>query len=104
MSEKYQVRYLPAAENDLLEIFRYIKEDDTEAAIALMQKINSNISNLKIFPHMGANPKDRHLVKLGYKMLVVDNYLVFYVVKEEIVKIRRVIHSGRSYSSFDWAQ
>jgi hypothetical protein len=34
---------------------------------------------------------------MGYRMLVVDKYLVFYVVKK-IIQIRRVIHGARRYS------
>jgi hypothetical protein len=35
---------------------------------------------------------------MGYRMLVVDKYLVFYVVKKKIIQIRRVIHGARRYS------
>jgi plasmid stabilization system protein ParE len=34
---------------------------------------------------------------LGYRMVVIGNYLAFYVVKKDVVQIRRVIHSSRNY-------
>jgi plasmid stabilization system protein ParE len=43
-------------------------------------------------------PKDDRLKKLGYRMLIVGKYLVFYVVKANTVQIRRIIHGARQYS------
>ncbi|MCP4155290.1 MAG: hypothetical protein GY757_46620 [bacterium] len=30
-------------------------------------------------------------------MIIVENYLVFYVLKEKIIQIRRILHSARNY-------
>jgi len=49
------------------------------------------------FPDMGANPRNRRLKSKGYKMLIIDDYLVFYVMIEEIVEIRRIISAKRNY-------
>jgi plasmid stabilization system protein ParE len=46
---------------------------------------------------MGVTPKDRRLELLGYKILVIGNYLVFYVVRDDVVEIRRIIHGKRNY-------
>ena len=37
------------------------------------------------------------LKKLGYRILIVEKYLVFYVVKNKTVQIRRIIHGARRY-------
>jgi plasmid stabilization system protein ParE len=34
----------------------------------------------------------------GYRMLVIGNYLAFYVIRGNIIEIRRVIHGSRKYS------
>lgn len=33
----------------------------------------------------------------GYRCLVVENDLVFYIIKENIVQIRRIIYNKRNY-------
>lgn len=47
---------------------------------------------------MGQIPKDNRLQSLKYRILVIDSYLVFYVVKDTIVEIRRILHGKRRYS------
>jgi len=98
MSEPYEIRYLSTAEKDLIDIFEYIKKDNPSAAISQLEKFDESVSQLALNPFLGVIPKDERLKKLGYRMLIVDKYLVFYVVKTEIVQIRRIIHGARRYS------
>lgn len=95
---KYEIRYLPSAQEDLFEILDYIKVDNPNAAIEFIKQIESEISKLASFPRMGVIPNDSQLQTSGYRMLVIDNYLVFYVVLNNVVEIRRVIHGKRRYS------
>ena len=98
MSEPYEIRYLATAERDLIDIFEYIKKDNPPAAISQLDKFHKSISQLALHPYLGAVPNDERLRKLGYRLLIVDKYLVFYVVKTKTVQIRRVVHSARRYS------
>ena len=98
MSKKCNIQYLPSAQQDLINILNYIKQDNPTAAYKLIQEIDEVISKLEDFPNIGVIPKDLRLKSLGYKMLVIDNYLVFYVVLDTTVEIRRIIHSKRKYS------
>jgi toxin ParE1/3/4 len=98
MSKKYEVRYLPAAQQDLTDILNYIRQDNPTAAYKLIQEIDKIVSRLEEFPNMGVIPKDLRLKSLSYRMLVIDNYLAFYIVKDSIVEIRRIIHGKRRYS------
>mgnify|MGYP001612313654 CR=1 FL=1 len=98
MSEPYEIRYLSTAEKDLMDIFEYIKKDNPTAAISQLEKFDKSISPLASNPFLGVIPKDERLKKLGYRMLIVDKYLVFYVVKTKTIQIRRVIHGARQYS------
>ena len=99
MSKKYNVNYLPVAQKNLLEIIEYIQEDNPNAALNFLDQIDETISKLEDFPYMGATPKDSLLQYKGYRVLVIQSYLVFYVVKENIleVEIRRIIHGKRKY-------
>jgi addiction module RelE/StbE family toxin len=98
MSQKYEIRYLPAAEKDLTNILEYIKKDNPSAALKLINEIDETISRLEEFPNMGGIPKDLRLKSLNYRMLIVGNYLVFYTATNNVVEIRRILHGKRKYS------
>jgi len=95
---KYRVEYLPLAYDDLDEIFTYIAADDSRAAANLLNEIDTAVLHLEDFPDMGVNLKNRRLANKGYKMLVVNDYLLFYVVIGSIVEIRRIVSSKRNYT------
>ena len=97
MKNKYPIEYLPIAEKDLLEILEYIQTDNPSAALQFLEEIDKAISKLAYFPYMGYIPKDQRLIQLNYRTLVVENYLVFYVVFDEIIEIRRILHGKRKY-------
>ena len=97
MSGRYDVRYLPAAEKDLLDILDYIARDNPDAARAFVDRVEHTIGRLAFFPRSGRQPLDARLRRLGYRVLVVGDYLAFYVVSGRTVQIRRVIHGARRY-------
>jgi addiction module RelE/StbE family toxin len=98
MNQKCEVQYLLAAQPDLIDILNYIKQDNPTAAHKLIQEIDEVIARLEEFPNMGVTPKDLRLKSLNYKMLIINNYLVFYVIKDDIIEIRRIVHGKRKYS------
>jgi toxin ParE1/3/4 len=97
MYNKFRIEYLPIADKDLTEIIEYILIDKPNAAIILIDDVDKAISKLAFFPYMGHIPKDQRLIQLNYRMLVVGNYLVFYVVYGGVVEIRRILHGKRRY-------
>ncbi|ACL70124.1 type II toxin-antitoxin system mRNA interferase toxin, RelE/StbE family [Halothermothrix orenii] len=99
MSKKYKILYLPIARKDLIEIIEYIQQDNPSAALELLNKIEETISKLENFPYMGTQPKDSLLQYKGYRVLIIESFLVFYVVKgnKSEVEIRRIIHGKRKY-------
>jgi len=98
LSDPFKIRYLSPAVNDLDDVFNYIMRDNPSAAVSLLEKFDHSISQLAINPEIGVIPKDDRLKKLGYRMLIIGKYLVFYVVKANTVQIRRIIHGTRQYS------
>ena len=98
MSDPFKIRYLSTAEEDLDDIFDYILRDKPSAALGLLEKTDRSISQLALNPEIGVIPKDDRLKKLGYRILIIDKYLAFYVVKTSTIQIRRVIHGARKYS------
>lgn len=96
-NKKYHIEYLPIAEVDLTEIIEYVQNDSPGAALKLLDQIDHEISKLEDFPYIGQVPNDARLKSLNYRMLVVSSYLIFYVVFDDIVEIRRILHGRRKY-------
>jgi len=95
---KHLISITEAAEQDLAEIVDYIAKDNPATALKLAEEIEQNILRLEDFPLMGAVPKNRRLTRQGYRILIVDNYLVFYVLLDnETVEIRRIVSGKRDY-------
>jgi len=97
VSKGYRIRYLGTAQKDLFDIFEYIAKDSPNAALDQLEKFDHAVSHLTSNPLIGAVPNDERLRKLGYRILVVDKYLVFYVVKGRMIQIRRILHGARQY-------
>ncbi len=97
MDKVYKIEYLPIAENDLTEIIDYIKIRSPKKALEYLDIFDEKISKLEQFPEIGKLPKDIRLKKLGYRIIIIDNYLVFYVIKENVIEIRRILHGMRKY-------
>ena len=97
MEKKFNIVYLPIAEQDLIEIVEYIMLDNPDAALSMLGRFDEAISVLEIFPLSGATPNDVRLQSLNYRILVVDSYLVFYVPFPGFVEIRRILHAKRKY-------
>jgi plasmid stabilization system protein ParE len=93
MSDKYTVRYLPVAVDDLLSIFDWITGDSPTRAVAFTEKLDKRIGALAANPHLGRVPKHEKLARYGY--LVLESYLAFYVIRGRTIEIHRVVHGSR---------
>lgn len=95
---KYPISITEVAEQDLSDIVEYIANDSPMAAIKLADEIERSILQLEDFPLIGAIPKNRRLARQGYRMLIVEGYLVFYVLlDDDTVEIRRILSCKREY-------
>lgn len=95
MSDKYTIRYLPVAEDDLLSIYDWIADDSPGRADAFTEKLDKRIGALVGNPHLGRVPKLEKLAGYGYRVLVIESYLVFYVIRGHVIEIHRVVHGSR---------
>jgi len=96
MPDKYRLRYLPASQDDLVEIFDYIARDSPNRALSFVEKLDKRIGVLEQHPLLGRIPRHRKLRAYGYRVLIVDSYLVFYVIRGLIIEIHRVVHGSRN--------
>jgi len=94
---KYNIRIYKSAIRDLEDIVEYINTLSQDAAIHQYDNIIQKIESLNEMTERCPLLKDTQLRLKGYRGLVVDNYIVFYVVKNNIVQIRRIIYRKRYY-------
>lgn len=91
----YEIRYLPLARKDLSDITAYIAEHlkAPKAALDLLNALDESISRLEQFPYSCKVYQPIKELETEYRLLPVKNYAVFYVVKEKVVEIHRVIYA-----------
>jgi addiction module RelE/StbE family toxin len=96
---KYSIEYSKDAKQDLIYIKQYIKYNLQEPEIAqnLISKIRNEINNLKRNPEIFTIIDDDLIKKLELRKLIVDNYIVFYRVKNDSIEIVRVMYGRRNW-------
>ncbi|NLT50638.1 MAG: type II toxin-antitoxin system RelE/ParE family toxin [Ignavibacteria bacterium] len=96
-TDKYEIRFLRIAEEDFVEIISYIAADNPAAAEAIASKIEKNIKLLSENPELGRMPRDEDIKNLGYRYIIIQNYIVLYTIEESVIIIHRILHSARDY-------
>ena len=96
---KYQIRFLRIAEEDFNEFVSYIAAENPAAANSFATKIEKNLELLSENPLMGRIPRDEEIRNLGYRYLIVKNYIIFYTIEDKTILIHRILHSARNYKS-----
>ena len=100
-NKQYSVEFTPIAMSDLEEIYIYIATQlyNERSASGIIDKIKDRIKQLETFPLSGAMVQDNVWPCKGYRMLVIEKYLVFYKVDEDekLVIIVRVLCGLRNY-------
>ena len=98
--EHYKVLIYPTAKQDLLDIIDYLNTLSHDAALRYYDLLTQEINSLATMPERCPRPKDLTLAAKGYRYLIVEKYLVFYVVDHDTVQIRRILYGRRDYNSF----
>jgi toxin ParE1/3/4 len=96
---KYSVRLLSIAEQDFNELVEYILLENPSAALSVSEKIEKNLKLLESNPHLGRIPNDEELARMGYRYLIVLDYLIFYKIEAQTILVYRIIHGARNYKS-----
>ena len=98
-ANNYQIRLLKIAEEDFTEIISYIAADNPKAADSLATKIEKNLELISKNPKLGRIPRDEEIRNMGYRYLIVQNYIIFYTIESKIVYVHRILHGARNYKS-----
>jgi toxin ParE1/3/4 len=81
---------------DFLEIVRYLRRKNPTAAIRFAQAFESTIVMLAGAPHLGRLRPDLGLPQTrSWRVRGFENYLLFYDILPEKVRILRVLHGSR---------
>jgi toxin ParE1/3/4 len=96
---KYRVRFLNIAEEDFNEIVSFIAAENPIAANKIADTIEKNLNLLSENPNLGRIPRDEEIKNLGYRYLVVQNYLIFYTLEEKTIFVHRILHGARNYKA-----
>ena len=96
---EYEVRIYSAAERDLEGIVDYLNTLSPQAAAECYDRLVEKLDSLARMPERCPPVRDLALRAKGYRCLVVEDYLVFFVIRADTVQVRRIIHSRRRYES-----
>lgn len=103
MPRSYKLKFTPAAYEDLDQIYEYISGGlcAADSASRLMENIEKKIVRLQSFPYSCEPVSILALQEKGYRKLIVENYIVFYIVREndKTVIIMRVIYGAQQYEN-----
>lgn len=97
MSDKFILRYLPKYEEDLNEIVDYIsfKLHNSESALRLVDKIEKAIIDRLDCPLSFEPFQSLKKRRNPYYRIYVDNFIIYYVVIENIMEVRRILYNKR---------
>lgn len=95
--DRYKVTFMESAINDLEEIVLYIARDSKANAIKFHDKIIESSKKLETFPKLGLLVPDKKMSNSGFRMLIIDKYLLFYKIYQEEISILRVVHGSKDY-------
>jgi len=101
--DTFSVSITKPAENDLRDIARYISSqlNAPQAALNLIDAIYNAIEKLEtdalIYPYI----RDDRLAALGYRPLLIKNYIVFFIVneKDKTVDVDRILYARRDWKN-----
>ena len=97
MAKKYEVVVTPSTQRDLTEIKSYFTNVLKTSSNSIFEKFLEQVKILKVHPFTYKVHQDPLLKLVGYRIIPIDNYLMFYVIKSNIVQIHRVLYAKRNY-------
>lgn len=101
--DAYKVNLTEPAESDLRDIARYIASQLSAPTTALdmVRTIRAAIAKLETTAPMHPLVRDDRLASVGYRPLIIKNYMAFYIVneKEKTVDVDRILYGRRDWMS-----
>ena len=99
--QKFNVIMATSARNDLYDIANYLCRFSPAIAENYYRLILQKTNSLETFPTACPLVRNEGLRKKGYRWINARNYMIYFIVHEEInlVVIERILHSRRAYDA-----
>lgn len=95
---RYRVVLLSEARDELRQIALIHKaKAGPKSAKRITGRILEALRRLEDFPTMGTLPPYERIVRAGYRMLIVDDYLCFYAFRGTEVHVVHIVHGSVDY-------
>ncbi len=94
---RYKLRYLPLFWDDLNEAVSYIADvlENRSAAERLLDSVEAKILEYAQTPRIAPVYKTTRKRSLPYYWFEVGSYMVFYVVIDDVMEVRRFLYGAR---------
>jgi addiction module RelE/StbE family toxin len=93
-----QLRWSPAAVEDLSRIIEYIRQENAPAAQRIAKTIYESAGSLKSFPNKGRNGRVEGTREIPLPPLP---FVIVYRIRRDIVEIVNVIHGAQKWPPKD---
>ena len=97
----YRLRFSKLYESDVDSCYNYIK-NHLEAPVAadnLIMEMLEKLNRIKENPNARPLVQDAYLASLGYRLINVNNYMIFYIIDDDDkhIKVIRFLYSKRNW-------
>lgn len=102
MAVNYTVKFVSDALNDMTEIISsFVMLGSKQGAERIKGKFNKAAEQIQAFPYSGISIPDKKLADSGFRMIVAEDYLMFYKIFEENSEIifYRILNGKRNYTA-----
>ena len=100
VNSKYAVRYLPVFEHDLNGAVDYIQYqlNNPAAAADFIDEVEAAIHKKSMCPKAFEAYRSAKGRRYPYYRIYVKNYIIFYVVIDDVMEVRRLLYNRRNVS------
>ena len=99
----YRLKFSKLYRKDVDSSYNYIKNtlEAPMAAENLIKEIMEKLNKIKENPKRRALVQDKYLASLGYRLINVKNYMIFYIIGDdnEHIKIVRFLYCKRNWKN-----
>ena len=101
-SKKYRLRYLPLFEQDLAQAVAYIADvlKNPDAARRLVDDVEATILERLNHPEAFEPYSSGKRRRYPYYRIYIRNYVVYYVVIDDIMEVRRFLYGARDREKY----
>jgi len=92
----HSITYTQLAEEDLFALFEIISQDKPTVAVEYITKLENQIKLLQSNPMLGLECKNKNINK-NCRILIYEDYLIFYTLKNTNIIIIRILNSKIDY-------